>query len=69
LRWLAFAILDLGHIWTTHREYLGVYQAKFGYDRYRSVDNMNVLVFYAFGWKTPIHTPKIFDGGGGNLTP
>jgi len=38
----------------------GVYHcAKFDYDRYSSFDNMNVPIFGTFGWKKPIHAPKI----------
>jgi len=63
-RWRPSAILDstnLGHIWTTHSEYLWVTISlqKFGYDRCSSFYNMNISIFDAFGWKMPIHTPKI----------
>jgi len=33
--------------------------AKFGYERYSSFYNMNILIFGPFGWKMPIHAPKI----------
>ena len=38
--------------------------AKFGWNRYSSFDNMQVLVFRDLGLKTPIHAPKIgvFEG-------
>jgi len=38
----------------------GLYRcAKFGWNRCSTFDNMKVLIFYAFGLKTPIHAPKI----------
>jgi len=55
------AILDLfRHIYGPPTESTwGLYDsAKFGYDRCSSFDNMNVSIFSAFGWKTPIHAPK-----------
>jgi len=48
----------------------GLYQcAKFGWNRRSrpSFDNMHVFRFHQFGWRTPIHAPKI--GGFGDLTP
>jgi len=33
--------------------------AKFGWNRYISLDNMQVLVFCKLGMTTPIHVPKI----------
>jgi len=35
------------------------HSAKFGYDRYSSFYNMNSSIFGTFGWKIPIHAPKI----------
>jgi len=62
-RWRPSAILDLfGGTFGpfTERVLRGLYHsAKFGYDRYSSFDNMNVLIFCAFGCKTPIDDPKI----------
>jgi len=35
---------------------------KFGYDQCSSLGNMNVSIFGTFGWKMPIHTPKLGFG-------
>jgi len=38
----------------------------------QSYDNMQVVIFCGFGWKTPIHRPKLFLGqhrGSAMLTP
>jgi len=35
------------------------HSAKFGNDRCSSFYNMNISIFDAFGWKMPIHAPKI----------
>jgi len=35
---------------------------KFGYDRCSSFDCINASIFGAFGWKAPIHAPKIVMG-------
>jgi len=44
------------------RVFDGLYHsAKFGWNRFISFDNMQVLVFCEFGFKTPIHAP--FSGG------
>jgi len=45
----------------------GTLCAKFGWNRYSSFDNMQVLVFRDLGLKTPIHVPKI--GVFWDLTP
>ena len=50
------AIRHLGFVWVIldhpHRVLGGLYHsAKFGYDRCSSFDNMNVVIFGAFGWK------------------
>jgi len=38
----------------------GLYHsAKFDYDQCSSFYNMSVSIVGVFGWKTPIHTPKI----------
>ena len=42
--------------------------AKFGWNRCSTFDNMKVLIFCAFGLKTPIHAPKI-GFFWGDLTP
>ena len=45
----------------------GLYRcAKFGWNRFSTFDNMKVLIFCAFGLKTPIHARKI--GVLGDLT-
>ena len=47
------------------RAFGGLYNcAKFGWNRYSSFDNMQVLVFRDLGLKTPIHAPKIGVFGG-----
>ena len=39
---------------------MGLYHsAKFGYDRCSSFYNMNISIFDTFGWKMPIHAPRI----------
>jgi len=44
------------------------HSAKFGYDRCSSFFyNMNISIFGTFGWKIPIHAPKI--GGFGQFDP
>jgi len=35
------------------------HSSKFGYDQCNSFYNMNVSIFDMFGWKMPIHAPKI----------
>ena len=43
----------------------GLYHcAKFGRNRCNSFGNMHVFRFHQFGWKTPIHAPKIVFFGG-----
>ena len=54
-----------------HRQWVLVghyHSAKFGYDRCSSFYSMNFSIFDAFGWKMPIHAPKI-GGFLGNLIP
>ena len=55
--------ISLARIGTTHEDYLsngGLYRcAKFGWNRRSTFDNMKVLIFCAFGLKTPIHARKI----------
>jgi len=61
-KWRPSAILDLsGAYWDDPRSLLGgLYRlAKFGRNRCSTFDNMKVLIFCAFGLKTPIHAPKI----------
>ena len=51
---------DWAHLDHPQRVLGGVYHcAKFGYDRCSSFGNMNVSIFGTFGWKKPIHAPKI----------
>jgi len=62
IRWWPSAILDLfgAYLDQPQRVLRGLYHcAKFGFDRCSSFDNMNVSIFTAFGWKTPIHAAKI----------
>jgi len=63
--------ISLARIGTTHEDYLsngGLYRcAKFGWNRRSTFDNMKVLIFCAFGLKTPIHARKI--GVLGDFTP
>jgi len=61
-RWRPSAILDLfgAYLVHLHRVLGGLYHsAKFGYDRCSSLYNMNISIFGTFGWKIPIHAPKI----------
>jgi len=54
-RWRPSAILDLRWVCLDHprRAFGGLYHcAKFGWNRWRSFDNMHVLRFQQFGWKT-----------------
>jgi len=64
------AIRHLGFVWgifvSPTVSTWGLYHsAKFGYDRCRSLYNMNISIFGTFGWKMPIHAPKF--GVLGNL--
>jgi len=46
----------------------GLYHcAKFGWNRCSSFDNMHVFRFCKFGLKTPIHAPKLFFLGEGEI--
>jgi len=68
-KWRPSAILDLSGAYWDHQRRLvgGLYRcAKFGWNRCSIFDNMKVLIFCAFGMKTPIHAPKI--GVLGDLT-
>jgi len=59
---LGFVSACLDH---PQRAFGGLYHhAKFGWNRYSSFDNMQVLLFRELGLKTPIHAPKMFFGGG-----
>jgi len=61
-RWRTSAILDLfGDYLDNPQWVLGghYHSAKFGYDRCSSFYNMNISIFGTFGWKIPIHAPKI----------
>jgi len=56
----AAANWDLFGAYLDHQVLGGLYHsAKFGYDRCSSFYNMNISLFGAFGWKMPIHVPKI----------
>ena len=51
------------------RAFVGLYRrAKLRWNRCGSFDNMQVLIFYDLGLKTPLCAPKI-SGFGGDLTP
>ena len=68
-KWRRSVILDLsGAYWGHPRRLLGgLYcygYAKFGWNRCSTFDNMKVLIFCAFGLKTPIHAQKIGVLGG-----
>jgi len=66
-RWRPSAILDLWWAYLDHprRAFGGLYHcAKFGWNRRSSFHNMHVFRFHQFGWKTPIHAPKIGVLGG-----
>ena len=66
-RWRPSAILDLlcGRLDQPRRPFGGLYHcAKFGWNRYSSFDNMQVLLFRDLGLKIPIHAPKIRIFGG-----
>ena len=61
-RWRPSAILDSFGAHLNHPQWVLVghyHSAKFGYDRCSSCYNMNISIFDAFGWKMPIHAPKI----------
>jgi len=61
-RWRPSAILYLFWAYLDHPQWVleGFYHsAKFGYDRCSSFYNMNISIFGTFGWKMPIHAPKI----------
>jgi len=61
-RWLLSAILHFFESYFDHPQRLlnGLwYCAKFGCDRCSSFDNVKVAIFGMFGFKMPIHAPKI----------
>jgi len=61
-RWRLSAILDLfgAYLDDQQRVFGGLYHsANFGYDRCSSFYNVNISIFGPFGWKMPIHAPKI----------
>ena len=61
-RWRPSTILDLFGANLDNPQWVlgGLYHsAKFGYDPCSSFYNMNILIFDVFGWKMPIHAPKI----------
>jgi len=61
-RWRPSAILYSFGVYLDHSQWVlvGLYHsAKFGYDRCSSFYNMNISIFDEFGWKMPIHAPKI----------
>jgi len=55
------AVRHLGFVWGTFGPpTVSTWgSAKFGYDRCTSFYNMNISIFGRFGWKMPIHAPKI----------
>jgi len=58
-RWRPFDILDSFGAYLDHPQWVLVghcHSAKFGYDQCSSFYNMNISIF---GWKMPIHAPKI----------
>jgi len=61
-RWRQSAILDLRFACLDHhprRAFDGLYHcAKFGWNRYSSFDNLQVLIFCELGLNTSIYTPK-----------
>jgi len=62
-QWWRSVILDSSDAYWDHprfrEDYLWLYRcAKFGWNRCSSFDNMKVLIFCAFGVKTPIPAPK-----------
>jgi len=61
-KWRPSAILDLFGTYFDHPQWvlMGLYHsAKFGYDWCSSFYNMNISIFDVFGWRMPIHAPKI----------
>jgi len=61
-RWRPSAILDSFEAYLDYPQWVLVgfsHSAKFGYDRCSSFCNMNISIFDTFGWKMPIHAPKI----------
>jgi len=61
-RWRPSVIWDLFGAYVDDQQwvFMGLYHsAKFGYDRFSSFYNMNISIFAPFGWKMPIHAPKI----------
>jgi len=61
-RWRPSAILDSFESHLDYPQWVlgGLYHsAKFGYDQCSSFYNMNISIFGMFGWKMPIHAPKI----------
>ena len=65
-RWRPFAILDVWCACLEHprRAFGGLcHSVKFGWNRCGSFDNTQILVFFDFGLKTPIHAPFRGEGG------
>jgi len=55
--------ISLGHMWTTHGEYLVVpITDKFSCDRCSSFDNINASIFVEFGRKC-LFIPQYWGGG------
>jgi len=53
---LGFVVCMFGH---PQRVFSGIYHcAEFGWNRYSSFDNMQVLIFNVFGLRMPIHAPN-----------
>ena len=64
LSFFQFFKMALGFVWGIFGQRTvstsGLYHsAEFGYDRCSSFYNMNISIFGMFGWKIPIHDPKI----------
>jgi len=69
-RWRPSAILDLFGAYLDNPQWVRVglyHSAKVGYDRISSFYNINISIFDAFGWKMPIHAPKM--GASGQFDP
>jgi len=61
-RWRPSAILDLFGAYLDNPQWVlrdFYHSAKFGYDRCTSFYNINISILGTYGWKIPIHTPKI----------
>ena len=60
VRHLGFVMRVFGPPTKARRVFVGLYHCgKFGWNRYSTFNNMQVLTFCEFGLKTPIHAPDI----------